>query len=490
MGTAMPWTVEHNHPACRAGEWAVVNQRAEAEGRHSIEGCHPTRERALAQQRALYANEPTAGQQAATREVEQMDELRRLFAQIEQKAVTDQGGGEITGLAAVYGNVDLQDDLLETGAFSKSAEDWSRSKAKVPLLDWHGDSISRIIGSVAQLKSVAQGLWFRAGFTHDEQGQRARQLAKDGHLSGVSVGWLPVHQSIQVKDGKAIRAVREARLLEISLTPVPANPQAQLASVKSLGEHKAVSDTPWSQFTEADYTLEQWRRACLIAVEGATDTKAGYKLPVREPSGTLNRNGVHAAAGGHGVGAVQGVSPEKKRAAARALVGLYRSQLGEDPPPSLLSLAGMSSQSSLGYDVWAPELRKALELTYEPAAKAAVHALLGVYNPDNEVAGLADGQPTIPAAATTGTTPAGGTAKPDGLMVTPEQYALGIINPGPRGDAPEGEPRSAAEGGTDVLLAHAQQLLDGSRNQTENLRTSGDLDRLEAEINQALGRDR
>jgi len=482
----MPWTVEHNHPACHRGEWAVVNQRAEAEGRHSIEGCHATRDEALAQQRALYANEPSVGRQASTREVKQMEEPRRLFAQIEAKAVTDTGAGEITGMAAVYGNVDLQDDVLEPGSLAKSAEDWSRSKSRLPLLDWHGDSISRIIGSVSQVKSITPGVWFRAGFTNDDQGQRARQLAKDGHLSGVSIGWLPIHQSLKVIGGKAVRAVREARLLEVSLTPVPANPLAQLASVKSLGEDKAVSDTPWSQFTEADYTLEQWRRACLISIEGATDTKAGYKLPVREPDGTLNRNAVHAAAGGHGVGAVQGVSPDKKRAAARALVGLYRSQLGEDPPPNLLTLAGQST-SSLDYVSFAEMARKALEIQHEAASKAAFDLLLQDYT---GMAGPADGQLTIPAAADTGTEPTVGTADPASSTVTPEQYALGIINPGPRDDAPEGEPRSAAEGGTDVLLAHAQQLLDGSRNQTENLRTSGDLDRLEAEINQALGRDR
>jgi HK97 family phage prohead protease len=464
----MPWDLVKDHPACRAGEWAVVNRTAEQEGRHSIEGCHPTKERALAQQRALYANEPAAGQQTVTREVEQMDELRRLFAQIEQKAVTDQGAGEITGFASVYGNVDLQDDVMEPGALAKSASDWSRSKSRVPLLDWHGDSISRIIGSVAQLKSISQGLWFRAGFTSDEQGQRARQLAKDGHLSGVSIGWMPIHQTVKTVGARLVRSVSEARLLEISLTPVPANPLAQLASVKSLGEGKAISDAPWSNFTEADYTLEQWRRACLIEV-GDTSTKAGYKLPVREPDGTLNRNGVHAAAGGHGVSAVAGVSQDKKQVAARALVGLYRSQLGEDPPPGLLDLAGMPSRSSLDYEAWAPAMRKALDLGYEPAAKAAAHILLGVYNPDDVMAGLADGQPTIPAAAEPGTA-----IQEPPATVTAAEYALQVANPGPRDDAPAGTPAGGA--------AYSQQLL-------ENLRATEDLARLEAEINQALGKE-
>lgn len=106
----------------------------------------------------------------------------------------------------------------------------------------------------------------------------------------------------------------------------------------------AVSDKPWSQFSQADYTPQQWARACLIDTgQGDPASKSRYKLPVREPDGTLNRNGVHAAAGGHGVGAVMGVSMDAKRAAARKLIGFYRNDLNEEPPESLLSLAGMRS---------------------------------------------------------------------------------------------------------------------------------------------------
>jgi hypothetical protein len=109
----------------------------------------------------------------------------------------------------------------------------------------------------------------------------------------------------------------------------------------------AVSDKPWAQFTEAMYSIGQWRRACLVDTgTGDPESKARYKLPVREPDGVLNRNGVHAAAGGHGIGAVQGISSEQRRAAARTLVGLYRNQLGEEPPDSLLTLAGMSTNSA------------------------------------------------------------------------------------------------------------------------------------------------
>ena len=97
-----------------------------------------------------------------------------------------------------------------------------------------------------------------------------------------------------------------------------------------------VSDKPWSDWTKADYSPEQWHAACLIHLhEGAPTSKNECKLPVRTPTGTLNRNGVHAAAAAL-AGARGGVDapPDKKAAAARALRGYYK-QLDEEPPESL-----------------------------------------------------------------------------------------------------------------------------------------------------------
>jgi hypothetical protein len=99
-----------------------------------------------------------------------------------------------------------------------------------------------------------------------------------------------------------------------------------------------VSDTPWSDFTAADYTPAQWHKACLIhnhAPGEVPDTKGDCKLPVRQPDGRVNVNGVHAAAGvlagaRGGVDATAG----QKRIAAAQLRGLYR-KIGDTPPSSL-----------------------------------------------------------------------------------------------------------------------------------------------------------
>lgn len=109
-------------------------------------------------------------------------------------------------------------------------------------------------------------------------------------------------------------------------------------------EERAVSDTPWN-FSQADYSIEQWRRACLIDMgTGDPGSKSRYKLPVKEPGGALNRNGVHAAAGR--LNQVQGISAAKRAATARKLISLYRNQLKEDPPQHLVDMAGRSDSET------------------------------------------------------------------------------------------------------------------------------------------------
>ena len=102
-----------------------------------------------------------------------------------------------------------------------------------------------------------------------------------------------------------------------------------------------ISNRPWADFTEADYTPEQFCRAALIDLNpsGEPKTKGLCKLPVREPDGTLNRNGVHSAAGAL-AGARGGVQapPDAKRTAARRLLATY-GELDEQPPETVVRMA-------------------------------------------------------------------------------------------------------------------------------------------------------
>lgn len=110
----------------------------------------------------------------------------------------------------------------------------------------------------------------------------------------------------------------------------------------------AVSDKPWSQYSEADYTLEQWHAACLIHQHsGPPTSKSQCKLPVKTPTGTLNRNGVIAAAGAlAGARAPLQASSEEKSKAAKALINYYR-QLDMEPTPKMLELAHSDDVSDI-----------------------------------------------------------------------------------------------------------------------------------------------
>jgi hypothetical protein len=92
-----------------------------------------------------------------------------------------------------------------------------------------------------------------------------------------------------------------------------------------------VSDKPWSDFTQADYTDDQWYAACVLHKNGSSRAKSDNGLPIKEPSGALNRNGVHAAAARFNQ---VDAPPEAKASAARALRGAY-SQLGEEVPDAI-----------------------------------------------------------------------------------------------------------------------------------------------------------
>ncbi len=140
------------------------------------------------------------------------------------------------------------------------------------------------------------------------------------------------------------------------MTPVSAGGLCDLFELGGLRTSQrimAVSDTPWSNFSDSDYTDDQYARACVYDRGKCSDdwtskpAKERYSLPIREPDGTLNSNGVHAAAGR--VGQVKDGCDAALSAAKASLRGAY-STLGEDPPDSIaasIGASGVQAQANL-----------------------------------------------------------------------------------------------------------------------------------------------
>lgn len=105
------------------------------------------------------------------------------------------------------------------------------------------------------------------------------------------------------------------------------------------------SDRPWGDIpktVEAYGSADKFCAACLIDLNPPGEEKVASKckLPVKEPNGKYNKNGMLSAAQVL-AGAMGGVDAplEEKRRAARKLLRLFR-EAKMEPPESLKKLAG------------------------------------------------------------------------------------------------------------------------------------------------------
>jgi uncharacterized protein len=155
-------------------------------------------------------------------------------AKFEIKSIDD--AGTFTGLASVFGNVDLGGDVIEHGAFVKTISD----KPQVPILLGHDPN--QIIG-IGNLKETTQGLEIAGKLVLDSNppAQRAYSLMKAGALKGLSIGFDVVRHAMQ----GSVRQLKELKLYEVSLTPFPMNEAAQVVTVKAVdhsGELRAIGE--------------------------------------------------------------------------------------------------------------------------------------------------------------------------------------------------------------------------------------------------------
>jgi HK97 family phage prohead protease len=412
----MPYGVGKRDACPASRPWAVYKI---TDGGEQIVngGCHATRDQALAQQRALYAKEP-------------MMQTSSLLVPAEWKAAAGDAG-ELEGYASVFGNVDQGGDVVVPGAFKKTLADWSRSRQPLPLIADHDLSTGGVIGSVKQAREDGVGLWIRAGFSSTAKAQDIRAKMLEGHLKGMSFTYEAVRHYMGTVSGKAVRYLQELKLFEATVTPFPMNTLA-LASAKASGTK------PYGDVTYADPGYQE-------------DGQHRYPLDTE----------AHCRAAWSYINMPKNAKPYTAEQLA-AIKGRIRAALKRFG-------VTVSESASLDFEAWADAMRKALDITYGPAQKAAASALLGAYDPELDAAGDPDGDITADAAAQgeqgTAETPPGDTAA---------AYALAIAKPsGPHDGAPGSEPPAGALAGPLAALEIEQ--------------AARDQDRLEAEILSALG---
>jgi len=130
-------------------------------------------------------------------------------------------------------------EQFAAGLFDKSIKE---SAAALPLLIFH-DDMTWPIGHASEWRSDADGLYGVWKLDSSAEAQRAARMAKEGHLSYLSVGYQPVLSDWEMTElddwdpddvatlDKVTR--REARLVETSVVSTPAFKDAEIQLVRS-----------------------------------------------------------------------------------------------------------------------------------------------------------------------------------------------------------------------------------------------------------------
>lgn len=153
-------------------------------------------------------------------------EIKRLQAPLELKEATDAGYFE--GYAAVYGNIDSGNDVIESGAFKKMK---LTRDGKMRVLAYH--DTRRIVG-LSDVESDSKGLLVKGNINLNIPYARdVYELMKSGAIDSMSIGYSTIEADFKEKDGDYIRIIKEAELWEVSVLPFGMNEEAGIIDVKT-----------------------------------------------------------------------------------------------------------------------------------------------------------------------------------------------------------------------------------------------------------------
>lgn len=140
--------------------------------------------------------------------------------------------GQFAGIAASFSPApDRQGDRILPGAFAASIAAWAARERTPPVLWDHCSDV--VIGAILSMAETDRGLEVTGQLLEgNDQADQARELMALGALS-LSIGALAEPGSILLADD-GTRVLQVLDLIEISITPTPADARAMILASKSL----------------------------------------------------------------------------------------------------------------------------------------------------------------------------------------------------------------------------------------------------------------
>ena len=160
----------------------------------------------------------------------------RLMAKELDAKDTLADSGWIEGYSAAFNNVDQGGDRILPGAFRRTLQE-RLPQGKVKLMLQHyakGGSIRELIGTVTQGKEDAYGLFSHAELSRVSVAQETRVKVLEGHVDGLSIGYIPKAWEDVNENGEPVRNLKELAWLETTVTTIPMNELAVITGAKEL----------------------------------------------------------------------------------------------------------------------------------------------------------------------------------------------------------------------------------------------------------------
>ena len=158
--------------------------------------------------------------------------------QFDIKSVSDTG--ELTGYFSTYQPVaDSYGDCVAPGCFTETIKAWAEKGKFIPLVWNHNmDDPEMIIGQVDKIEDDEYGPLMTAHFYDTPKAQAARNLMKEGSVYQFSYAYAidaarKPNESEKAADPNINQVLEAVSLMEITITPTPAQPLAEMVSVKA-----------------------------------------------------------------------------------------------------------------------------------------------------------------------------------------------------------------------------------------------------------------
>jgi HK97 family phage prohead protease len=135
----------------------------------------------------------------------------------------------VEGIASPYNNIDQGDDIVVPGAFTRNIQEKGTER---PALWQH--NVREPVGVLTLKDSVEHlGCTIRMPKSDSFVAGRVMPQVKTGSVTGLSIGYRTIDYSMEQREGRDVRMLRQVEVHEVSLVTFPMNEKARVTAAKN-----------------------------------------------------------------------------------------------------------------------------------------------------------------------------------------------------------------------------------------------------------------